>query len=160
MRYLLLRFLSHLCKFPPPSPSYGLAHPPLFSSDPVLPSSIILSQSPMKARVVSEMFSKKNDDGALCQDFVGNPNLDVVESQLACLNQIYEGINSLKTLLSMPIKAPNLVIDYPVEAEFSSLGGFQIEGLSPNKIARVHVVLSSLDLKVYSRRKNRFSTGI
>ena len=114
----------------------------------------------MKARVVSEMFSKKNDDGALCQDFVGNPNLDVVESQLACLNQIYEGINSLKTLLSMPIKAPNLVIDCPVEAEFSSLGGFQIEGLSPNKIARVHVVLSSLDLKVYSRRKNRFSTGI
>ncbi|RVW76853.1 hypothetical protein CK203_043082 [Vitis vinifera] len=91
---------------------------------------------------------------------MGTCGLMVVENnELACLNQIYEGINSLKTLLSMPIKAPNLVIDYPVEAEFSSLGGFQIEGLSPNKIARVHVVLSSLDLKVYSRRKNRFSTA-
>ncbi|RVW76330.1 hypothetical protein CK203_049886 [Vitis vinifera] len=33
-----------------------------------------------------------------------------------------EGINSLKTLPSIPIEAPNLVADWPVEAEFSSLG--------------------------------------
>ena len=106
------------------------------------------------------MFSKKNDNGALCKDFVGNPNLDVVEYQLACLNQMSEGINSIKTLPSLPIKAPNLVTDCPVEAEFSSLGGFQIKGLSPSKMARVRVVLSSLDIKVYSRRKNKISTSI
>ena len=106
------------------------------------------------------MISKKNDDGALCEDFVGNPNLDVVESQLACLNQMFEGINSLKTLPNMPIDAPNLVIECLVEAKFSSLSGFQMEGLSPNKMARVHVVLSSMDIKVYSKRKNRLSTSI
>nr|CAN67046.1 hypothetical protein VITISV_001151 [Vitis vinifera] len=96
----------------------------------------------------------------LSNDFVGNPNLDVVESQLACLNQMSEGINSIKTLPSLPIKAPNLVTDCPVEAEFSSLGGFQIKGLSPSKMARVRVVLSSLDIKVYSRRKNKISTSL
>ena len=106
------------------------------------------------------MISKKNDDGALCEDFVGNPNLDVVESQLACLNQMFEGINSLKTLPNMPFDAPNLVIECLVEAKFSSLSGFQMEGLSPNKMARVHVVLSSMDIKVYSKRKNRLSTSI
>ncbi|WJZ81184.1 hypothetical protein VitviT2T_001038 [Vitis vinifera] len=86
------------------------------------------NESPTKSRVASEILSKKNYDGALCQDVVSNPNLDVMESQLACLNQMSEGINSLKTLPSIPIEAPNLVTDCPVEAEFSSLGGFQIEG--------------------------------
>ena len=129
-------------------------------SDLALPSSVIQSQSPTKSRVVSEMFFKKIDDGALCQDFVGNHNLDVVEFQLACLNQMSEGINSLKTLPSMPIEAPNLVTVCSGETEFSSLGGFQIEGLSPSKMARVRVVLSSLDIKVYSRHKNKFSIGI
>ena len=105
------------------------------------------------------MFSKTNDNGALCQDLVGNPNLDVEESQLACLNQMFEGINSLKTLPSMPIEAPNLVTDCPIEVEFSSFGGLQI-GLSPSKMARVREFLSSLDIKVYSRQKNKFSTGI
>ena len=96
--------------------------------DLVLPSSVIQSQYPTKSRVVSKLFFKKNDDGALCQDFVGNSNLDVVESQLACLNQMSEGINSLKTM--------------------------------PSKMAKVREVLSSLDINVYSRQKNRFSTGI
>ena len=81
-----------------------------------------------------------------------------MESQLTYLNQMSEGINSLKTLPSIPIEAPNLVTDCPVEAEFSSLGGFQIEGLSSIKMDKVRVVLSSLDIKVYSRWKNRFST--
>ncbi|RVW59478.1 hypothetical protein CK203_104155 [Vitis vinifera] len=62
--------------------------------------------------------------------------------------QVSEGINSLKTLPSMPSEGPNLFIECPVEAEFSSSGGFQIEGLSPNKMARVHLVLSSMDIRV------------
>ena len=37
------------------------------------------------------------------------------------------------------------------------MGGFQIEGLAPSKMVKVCEVLSSLDIKVYSRRKNRFS---
>ena len=106
------------------------------------------------------MFFKKNDDGALCQDSVSNPNLNVVESQLTCLNQMSKGLNSLKTMPSMPIEAPNLVTVSQSEAKFFSLGEFQIEGLSPKKMAKVREVLSSLNIKVYSRRKNRFSTGI
>ena len=135
-----------------------MAHSTLSHSDPALPSSVIQSQSPTKSRVVSEMFFKKIDDGALCQDSVGNPNLDVVESQLARLNQMFEGINSLKTMPSTPIEAPNLVTVSQGKAEFSPLGGFQIEGFSPNKIAKVCEVFSSLDIKVYFRRNNRFST--
>ncbi|KAL6347508.1 hypothetical protein AAG906_026030 [Vitis piasezkii] len=99
----------------------GLALPPLSPSDPVLPNSVIQSQYPMKSRVISEMFFKKIDDGALCQDSIGNPNLDVVESQLTCLNQMSEGINSLKTMPNTPIEAPNLVIVSQGEAEFSPL---------------------------------------
>ncbi|RVW64320.1 hypothetical protein CK203_047007 [Vitis vinifera] len=37
--------------------------------------------------------------------------------------------------------------DCPIKAEFSSLGGFQIDGLSPRKMAKVREVLSSLDIK-------------
>ena len=143
-----------------PLPSLGLALPPLSPSDPILLNSVIQSQYPTKSRVIFEMFFKKIDDGALCQDSVGNPNLDVVESQLARLNQMFEGINSLKTMPSTPIEAPNLVTVSQGKAEFSPLGGFQIEGFSPNKMAKVREVLNSLDIKVYSRRKNKFSTGI
>ena len=81
-------------------------------------------------------------------------------SQLACLNQVSEGINSLKTLPSMPNMAHNLFLECSVEAEFSSLGEFQIKGLSPSKMVRVHVIFSSMDIKVYSRRKNKPSLGI
>ena len=143
-----------------PLPSLGLALPPLSPSDPILLNSVIQSQYPTKSRVIFEMFFKKIDDGALCQDSVGNPNLDVVESQLARLNQMFEGINSLKTMPSTPIEAPNLVTVSQGKAEFSPLGGFQIEGFSPNKMAKVREVLSYLDIKVYFRRKNRFSTSI
>ena len=68
---------------------------------------------------------------------IGNPNLDVVESQIAYLNQMVEGINPLKTLPSTPNEASNLVIVSQGEAEFSLLGEFQIEGLSPRKMAKV-----------------------
>ncbi|RVW89628.1 hypothetical protein CK203_036367 [Vitis vinifera] len=59
---------------------------------------------------------------------VGTCGMMVVENiELACLNQMSEGINSLKTM--------------------------------PSKRAKVREVLSSLDINVYSRRKNRFSTA-
>ena len=83
-----------------------------------------------------------------------------MESQLTCLNQMSKGINSLKTMPSTPIEAPNLVIVSQGDAEFFPMGGFQIEGLSSSKMTKVCEVLSSLDIKVYSRWKNRFSTCI
>ena len=36
---------------------------------------------------------------------------------------------------------------------------FLIDGLSPRKMAKVREVLCSLDIKVYSRRKNRGPIG-
>ena len=75
---------SPLSSFPS---SCGLILPIPSPSVPVLPSSVIQSQFPMENRVISEFFfSKKDDDGTLCQISVGNPNLDVVESQFAYLN--------------------------------------------------------------------------
>ena len=61
---------------------------------------------------------------------------------------------------NMSNEAPNLVTISQGEAEFSPLGEFQIESLSPNKMTKVREVLSALNIKVYSKRKNRFSTGI
>ncbi|KAL6312802.1 hypothetical protein AAG906_021434 [Vitis piasezkii] len=138
----------------------GTLLPPLSPSIPVLPNSVIQSQYPMKNRVTFEIFSKKDDVGTLCQVSVGNPNLDVVESQFALLNQMPEGFNPLKSMPNMPNEVSNLVIVSQGEAKFFSLGKFQIEGLSPKKMAKVREILSSLNIKVYSRWKNRFSTGI
>ena len=78
--------------------------------------------------------------------------------QLASLNLLSESFKSFKTKPSTPLGAPNLVIVSQGDAEFPPMGGFQIEGLSPNKIAKVCEVFSSLDIKVYFRRNNRFST--
>ncbi|KAL6326022.1 hypothetical protein AAG906_038514 [Vitis piasezkii] len=87
---------------------------------------------------------------------VGTCGMMVAENiELTCLNQMSKGINSLKTMPSMPIKAPNLVTISQGDAEFFLVGGFQIEGLSSSKMAKVREVLSSLDIKVYSRWKNR-----
>ncbi|KAL6340733.1 hypothetical protein AAG906_021271 [Vitis piasezkii] len=123
---------SSLSTFPT---SCGLALPPLSPSIPVLPNSVIQSQYPMKNRVTSEIFSKKDDVGTLCQVSVGNPNLDVVESQFAHLNQMPEGFNPLKSMPNMPNEVSNLVL-ISGEAKFFSLGKFQIEGLSPKKMAK------------------------
>ena len=68
------------------STSSGLALPFLSPSVPYLPSSVIQSQFPVENRVISEFFSKKDDDGTLCQNSIGNPNLVVVESQSAYSN--------------------------------------------------------------------------
>ena len=73
---------SSLSSFPP---SCGLALPFLSPSVPVLPSSVIQSQSPMENRVISEIFSKKDDDGTFCS----KEALQVLWNSLAwCLSQM------------------------------------------------------------------------
>ena len=148
---------SPLSSFPP---SCGLTLPFLSPSVPILPSSVIQSQCPMENQEISEIFSKKDDVDTLCQMSIGNPNLDVVESQFAYLNQMPEGFNPLKSKPNLPNEVSNLVTVSQGDVEFSPVGKFQIEGFSLRKMAKVHEFLSSLDIKVYSRRKNRFSTSI
>ena len=114
----------------------------------------------MENQELSKIFSKKDDVDTLCQMSIGNPNLDVVESQFAYLNQMPEGFNPLKSKPNLPNEVSNLVTVSQGDVEFSPVGKFQIEGFSLRKMAKVHEFLSSLDIKVYSRRKNRFSTGI
>ena len=79
--------------------------------------------------------------------------------QLASLNLLSESFNYVKTKPSTPPRAPILGTVNQGDAEFSQMGGFQIEGLSSRKMAKVCEVLSTLDIKVYSRRKNRIATG-
>ena len=138
------------------SPFFGLALPYPSPSVPNLPTSAFQSQFSTKNRVISKKFSKKNDVGAFCLGSVGNPNHDVAMSQLDSLNLLSENFKSVKTKPS----TPNLGTVSQGDAELPPMGGFQIEGLSPSKMAKVCEVLSSLDIKVYSRRKNRFATDI
>ena len=77
-------------------------------------------------------------------------------SQLARLNLLSESFKFDKTNPSSPHGAPILGAVSQGDLEFSQMSGFQIEGLSPSKMAKV-CVLSSLDIKVYSRRKNRIA---
>ncbi|RVW64329.1 Transposon TX1 uncharacterized 149 kDa protein [Vitis vinifera] len=127
-------FLSSPSQSPESSslPSCGLALPLPSPSGLDLPSSISHSQSPMENRVISKIFSKK-DVGTFYQKYVGNPIRDEVEAQFAYSNQLSEGFNPSKRV---PIR-------WPV----------------PRKMAKVREVLSFLDIKVYSRRKSRCSTG-
>ena len=118
------------------------------------------SQSPTKNRVLSEIFSKKDDVGTYSLGFVGIPNRDDAVPQLARLNLLSESFNYDKTKPSSPHGAPILGTVSQGDTEFSQMSGFQIEGLSPSKMAKVCEVLSSLDIKVYSRRKNRIATDI
>ncbi|RVW12364.1 hypothetical protein CK203_108094 [Vitis vinifera] len=52
----------------------------------------------------------RDDVGTLCQVSVGNPNLDVVESQFAHLNQMPEGFNPLKSMPNMPNEAEEQIL--------------------------------------------------
>ena len=110
--------------------------------------------------MLSEIFSKKNDVGAYHLRSVGIPNHDDAVPQLARLNVLFESFNYDKTKPNSPHGAPIMGTVSQGDIEFSQMGGFQIEGLSPSKIAKVCEVLSSLDIKMYSRRKNRIATNI
>ncbi|RVX15690.1 hypothetical protein CK203_009312 [Vitis vinifera] len=69
------------------------------------------------------------------------------ENQRAVFNQMSES--------STPGKSSNLMPGSPGVNEASPPEDFLIDGLSPRKMAKVREVLCSLDIKVYSRRKNR-----
>ena len=71
-----------------------------------------------------------------------------------------ESFNPIKSKPILPIKVSNLVIVSQGDAVVSPSGEFQIEGLSPKKMAKVREVLSSVDIEVYSRRKSRCSIGL
>ena len=106
------------------------------------------------------IFSKNDDVGTYSIGFVGIPNRDDAVPQLSRLNLLSESCNYVKTNPSSHHGAPILGIASQGDTEFSQTGGFQIEGLSSSKMAKVCEVLSSLDIKVYSRRKNRVAIDI
>ena len=102
---------------------------------------------------------KKNDVGDYRLGYVGNPNHVEVESQMARMNLMSESFNYDMSNSSSPHGVPILGAVSKGDSDFSQMSGFQIEGLSPSKMAKVCEVLSSLDIKVYSRRKNRIAIG-
>ena len=83
-----------------------------------------------------------------------------MESQPACSNLLPERFNPFKSKPKLPSEVSNLVTVSQGDDAVSPSGEFQIEGLSPRKMAKVRGVLSSLDIKVYSRRKSRRSIGL
>ena len=141
-------------------PSCGLTSS--FSSPfvPNLPSSAFQSQFPMENRVNFEFFSKKDDDGSVGQSSIVIPTLVMEVIQPAYPYQMTESVNPFLPKPISPNKASNLVTVSQGVTAGSPSGEFQIEGLSPRKMAKVREVLKSLDIKVYSRRKSRCSTGL
>ena len=105
----------------------------------------------MKNRVLAENCSKKSVVGDYRLGYVGNPNHVEVESQMAGPNLMSESFKYDKTNPSSPHGVPIMGAVSKGVSDFSQTSGFQIEGLSPSKMAKVCEVLSSLDIKVYSR---------
>ena len=119
------------------SPFSGVAPPYPSPSALNLSISGFQSQFPTKNRVLSEIFSKKDDVGAYRHGSVGIPNHDDEVPQLARLNLLSESFNYDKTKPSSPHGAPILGIVSQGDTKFSQMDGFQIEGLSPSKMAKV-----------------------
>ena len=141
-------------------PSCGLTSSFPSPSVPNLPNSTFQSQFPMENRAIFEFFSKKDDKGSVGQSSVGIPNLVMEVIQPTYPYQMIESVNPFLPKPISPNKASNLVTVSQGVTVGSSSGEFQIEGLSPRKMAKVRAVLKSLDIKVYSRRKSRCSTGL
>ena len=138
-------------------PSCGFTSPFLSPAAPTLPSSDIQSLNPLENRENSDFFFKKDDDGTVGQNSVGFPNLVLEVNQTAYPNQLIESVNPLMPKTNPP---PNHATVSQGVFAGSPSGEFQIEGISPKKMAKVRDVLKSLDIKVYSRRKNRCSKGL
>ena len=68
-----------------------------------------------------------------------------------------ESLHPIKFKTNVPSEVSNLVTVSQGDDVVFPLGEFQIKGLSPRKMAKVRKVLSSLDIKVYSKRKSRQS---
>ena len=137
----------------PPEPScfpfYNLEKLLPSPSCPHLPNSAFLSQSSMVNQGNSKIFSEKGVVNSL--NYVGIPVRAEDENQRAFSNQLSES--------STPRKSSNLMSGSPGDTVASSPGDFLIDGLSPRKMAKMREVLCSLDIKVYSRRKNRGPIG-
>ena len=116
---------------------------------PHLPNSAFLSQSPTVNQGKFKIFPEKGGVGSL--NFVGIPVHVEEENQRAFSNQLFES--------STPRKSSNLMLGSPRDTAASPPGDFLIDGLSPRKMAKVREVLCSLNIKVYSRRKNRGPIG-
>ncbi|RVX19456.1 LINE-1 retrotransposable element ORF2 protein [Vitis vinifera] len=127
----------------------------------VLPSTpktrVIQSLNPSENREKSEFFDIKDDDGAVGQNSVGFPNLVLEVNQTAHPSQVTDSVNPM-----MPNTNPCPIQTTVSQSVFagSPTGEFQIEGISPRKMAKVRDVLKTLDIKVYSRRKSRCSKGL
>ncbi|KAJ9682271.1 hypothetical protein PVL29_018244 [Vitis rotundifolia] len=138
-------------------PSCGLIPSFVSPSAPNILNSDFQSLAPLENRVNSVILLKNDDDGTVGQNSVGIPNLEMVENQIAYPNQSTESVNPLSPKTIPP---SNLATVSQGVTVGSPLGEFQIEGLSPRKMAKVHEVLKTLDIKVYSRRKSRCSSGL
>ncbi|RVW95845.1 hypothetical protein CK203_025742 [Vitis vinifera] len=130
---------------PYPSPSCNLVMNLPCPSGPHFPYSEILSQSPSVNQGKIKIFPEIGDVGPL----ILLASLSMLRRRIRELffNQMSES--------STPGKSSNLMPGSPGVNEASPPEDFLIDGLSPRKMAKVHEVLSSLDIKVYSRRKNR-----
>ena len=80
--------------------------------------------------------------------------------QPACPYQMFESVNPLSANLRSPSKESSKAAVNMEGIAGSPSGEFQIEGLSPRKMEKAREVLKTLDIKVYSRRKSRCSTGL
>ena len=126
----------------------------------MLPDSVSQSLVPMENRVNSEFFFKKvNDEGQIPIDIL-NLEMEMEVIQPACPYQMSENVNSLSANLRSPFKESSKATVNLGGIAGSPSGEFQIEGLSPRKMAKVREVLKTLDIRVYSRRKSRCSTGL
>ncbi|RVW27495.1 hypothetical protein CK203_092026 [Vitis vinifera] len=134
--------------------------PILSPSTPMLPVSVSQSLAPMENRVNSEFFFKKVNDAFKGQIPVDIPNSEMEVIQLVCPYQMFETVNPLSDDIRSPIKESSKAAVNLGGIAGSPPGEFQIEGLSPRKMAKVREVLKSLDIKVYSRRKSRCSTRL
>ncbi|RVW33139.1 putative ribonuclease H protein [Vitis vinifera] len=86
--------------------------------------------------------------------YVGNPNHVEAMSQLARLNLLSESFKYDKTNHSSPHGAPILGAISQGDSEFSQMSGFQIEGLSPSKMAKVCECVGG-DFNVIRRRSEK-----
>ena len=127
------------------SPFCNLEKNLLSPSSPHLPNSEFLSQFPSVNQGKFKIFPEIGDVGPL--NFVGIPVHVEEENQRVVSNQMFER--------STPGKSSNLMSGSPGVNAASPPEDFLIDGLSPRKMAKVREVLCSLDIKVYSRRKNR-----
>ncbi|WKA01531.1 hypothetical protein VitviT2T_019811 [Vitis vinifera] len=129
---------------PPESPSFPSCSPdsPLTNpSGPILPNSIPLPQSPTENQGISKKIYEKGGVDYLNHGDI--PDRVEEENQCALSNQMIESCNPKDSI---------------VRSHKEVSGDFLINGLSPEKMAKVREVLCSLDIKVYSRRKSRGPT--